>query len=57
MPLKKHELLPHFSAQANNPEESQTPFKQLHLLGAKVFIRSDAVITRYVSEAAVPAGS
>jgi hypothetical protein len=39
-----------------NPEESQTPFKQLHLLGARVFIRSAAVITRYVSEAAVPAG-
>jgi hypothetical protein len=39
-----------------DPEESQTPFKQFHLLGAKVFIRSAAVITLYVSEAAVPAG-
>jgi hypothetical protein len=42
--------------QPSNPEESRKPFEQLHLTGEKVFIRSIAVITRYVSEKRVAAG-
>jgi hypothetical protein len=43
-------------SQPSNPEESRNPLKQFHLAGEKVFARSTAVITLYVSETGVAAG-
>jgi hypothetical protein len=55
-PRENTETATRLIPQPINPEESQNPFKQVHLLGAKVLICSTAVIIRYVSEAVVPAG-